>query len=75
LVLTMLGVQYANADCNCVTTQLGVEPMDGDPVSVMRIPALGPAVMAPVGVKVTTTVVAKFLTGFPRVMARFANVL
>ena len=37
----------------------------------MRMPALRPAVMVPVGVKVTVTVVATFLTGLPSVMARF----
>ena len=39
----------------------------------MRMPALGPAVMVPVGVKVTVTVVATLLTGLPSVMARFTK--
>ncbi len=44
---------------------------NGLPARVIIMPALGPAVMVPVGVKVTVTVVATFLTGLPSVMARF----
>ena len=41
----------------------------------MRMPALAPAVMVPVGVKVTVTVVATFLTGLPSVTTRLRDAL
>ena len=48
-------------------------PLIGDPGSVIWMPALGPAVMGPAGVRVTNAVVAVPLTWLPSLTATSAR--
>ncbi len=56
LVLTMLGVHAGELVAPEVNLQLGEDPTDGDPVRVMRMPPLGPAVMVAIGMTMLVTV-------------------
>ncbi len=73
LVLTMLAVHADEPVAPDENWQLGEDPTDGDPVRVMRMPALEPALMALVRVKATVAVVGVLLTGLPSVTARLSD--